>query len=717
VPLTFLVPAFLVGLAALAIPIVIHLTRKQRDRVMPFPSLMFLERVPYRAESRRRIHHWFLLLVRGLAVALLVLAFARPFLTDDDVLGVTGAGPTERVVVLDRSYSMAIGDRWERGRAAAAEVASGMGPLDRVSLVLFDLGADASVRSSSDPARLRQALDTARTSHRATRFGPALKLAQTILEESELPGRELVLVSDLQRSGWTGQEGITLPPGATVRTVRVGEAPPANTAVAGVGLARDLFEGRERVTPTARLTRIGGEGPLDVEVVLEVDGRELQRRRVTLPAAGAAPVSFEPFTLTERHTRGTVRVDDDELPHDNRHHFVLSPGRATGVLVLDPPGRGAEPSLYLAGALRISADQGFRVQVSGGAVPALDALAAYRVVVLNGRPFPRGAEGTRLRRFVEEGGGLILVAGERGGWPADAADLFAGTMGAVVDRDEDRGGRLGHVDYDHPVFELFRGPRRGDFSAARFFRARHWQIPPDVFAGDSVILAARFDDGSPALVERRVGAGRVLIWASTLDAFWTDLALQPVFLPFMHELVRYASGRTDVLDAFVAGQVLDVTDARAMETAGLGEVVEAIEAAQERVVLTPGGGDRPLPVGEASHFLELAESGFYEIRPPGRSEVRPVAVAVNVDPAEAELDPLDPQEVEAAILAGGDGGPLPPGEASRAQELQREDREKRQGLWRWLLVAAFGLLALETILSNRLSRVAGRRPKHVEATG
>jgi hypothetical protein len=364
--------------------------------------------------------------------------------------------------------------------------------------------------------------------------------------------------------------------------------------------------------------------------------------------------------------------------------------------------------------LRISRGGGFQLSVSGGPVPAATRLAAFHVVVLNGRPFPAGAEGTRLRGFVEDGGGLLLVAGEGGRWAAGDADLFPGTLGAVEDRDEGRGGRLGHLDYDHPIFEVFRGPRRGDFSATRIFRARGWEIPES----DPAILVARFDDGSPALVERRVGNGRVLVWASTLDASWTDLALQPVFLPFVHELLRYASGRVDVVDAFTAGQVLDVTNPRAMETAGLGEVREALASDEERVVLAPSGESTALPAGEGPHFLELAEQGFYEIRPPGGTALRPVAVAVNVDPAEAELDPLDPAEVEAAILSGiGAEGILPPDESAGAQELRREDQERRQSLWRWLLGAAFVILAVETALSNRLSRRMGRRRTHAEAMG
>ena len=713
-PLSFLVPAFLVGLAALAVPIIVHLTRKQRAKVVRFPSLMFLERVPYRAESRRRIHHWLLLSLRAIALALLVLAFARPFLDDEELTGLGSSGPTERVVLLDRSYSMEIGDRWEQALSAAREAVRDLGPLDRVSLVAFDQGAVTLARSTNDPARFRSALDTLGITDRGTRFGPALKLAQTILEESDLPARELVLVSDLQRAGWTGEEGVNLPPGTDVRTVPIGEPPPGNTAVAGVTLSRDLFQGVERITPTARLTRVGGDEPLDVTAVLEVDGRELQSRSVRLPAAGATLVPFQPFTLADRHTRGTIRIDPDLLARDNTIHFVASPGRSTRVLVLDPPRAGGDPSLYLTRALRISGGEGFQVSVSAGPTPAEAQLDAFHVVILNGRPFPAGSEGTRLRRFIEDGGGLLLIAGESGRWAADDVDLFPGTLGAVEDREEGRGGRLGHLDYDHPIFGVFRGPRRGDFSAARIFRARAWQIP----ASDSAILIARFDDGSPALAERRVGDGRVLVWASTLDALWTDLALQPVFLPFVHELLRYASGRVDVMDAFTAGQVLDVTDARAMETAGLGEVSEALASDEERVVLAPSGKSDPLPTGEGPHFLELAEQGFYEMRPPGETSRRPVAVAVNVDLAEAELDRLDPAEVEAAILSGdATDGLLPPDEAARTQELQREDQERRQSLWRWLLGAAFVILAVETALSNRLSRRTGRRPTHAEAMG
>ncbi len=705
-PLGFLVPAFLLGLAAVVIPILVHLTRKQKARVVEFPSLMFLDRVPFRAETRRRIHHWLLLLLRALAVALIVAAFSRPFFTGSAEAAGAGMGPREVVVLLDRSYSMGVEDRWDRALDAAREVFEDLGPLDRASLAVFGRNAAVSVRSTSDRNILLSALDTLRLSDESTSYGPGLKLAQTILEETDLPARELVLVGDFQRAGWTGDEGVFLPYGTVVTPVALGSDVPVNRAVARVTLPRQKLDGRDRVTPAARITRVGGEMEDTVEVILELEGRELQRQQVVLPANGAGGVIFDPFNLSQDYTRGAVRLSSpDELEPDDVNFFVLSPGRAISVLVLDDAGRGAASSLFLREALAISEENAFGVTVrAGGGVSNAD-LAETSVVVVNDRSLPEGNSSAALRSFVEEGGGLLVVMGERIRWPSDLADLLPGAFTEPLDRADGRGGRLGFMDYDHPVFEIFRGPRTGDFTGARFFRSR------DLLMADSETsqVLAKYDDGSVALAEKRVGEGRVLVWTSTMDAFWNDLAQQPVFLPFIHQLVKYVSGRTETVAAFTAGQVVDVTDATAMATAGLGEVAEALAGEEERVVFTPSGTSRPLPPGEGPHFLRLEEQGVYEIRTPGASNMRSLAVAVNVDLAEADLTPMDVEETVASLTSRPPEGEAPRMEGTQAARLRLEDQERRQSLWRFLLLIAFVLLALETIVSNRISRVAGKR--------
>ena len=103
--LAFLVPLFLLGFAGVVVPIVVHLTRRQRKNVVHFPSLMFLEKIPYQEQRRRRIQHWFLLSLRAVALALVAAAFARPFLDQSSGMALGSGGPREIVVLLDRPYS------------------------------------------------------------------------------------------------------------------------------------------------------------------------------------------------------------------------------------------------------------------------------------------------------------------------------------------------------------------------------------------------------------------------------------------------------------------------------------------------------------------------------------------------------------------------------------------------------------------------------------
>src|SRR2546428_12928066 len=133
--MSFLAPAFLLGLNAIAIPIVIHLIQRERKRVMRFPSLMFLQRIPYQSVHRRRIRHWLLLAMRAAAIALIVFAFARPFFPEGAMAAVAAGGAREVVILLDTSASMGYGDHWDRARDAARRVVRALGADDRATLV------------------------------------------------------------------------------------------------------------------------------------------------------------------------------------------------------------------------------------------------------------------------------------------------------------------------------------------------------------------------------------------------------------------------------------------------------------------------------------------------------------------------------------------------------------------------------------------------------
>jgi Mg-chelatase subunit ChlD len=711
--MAFLTPFFLAGLAALAVPVVIHLINRERREVVEFPSLMFLQRIPYRSVRRQKLRHVLLLVMRCLALAILVTAFARPFMRRPAAPRAASSGAREVVVLVDRSYSMGASDHWTRAQDAARRVVSTLAPTDRATVVSFDDDAAALTPPTGDRATLNAAIGALRPGSEGTRYAPALKLASQILSGSNLPRREVVLVSDFQRLGWTARDDIAFPSGTALTTVDVGagDSAVADAAVASVTVQRMEGE-RDRATVAARLTNTG-VGALDgVDATLELNGRAAETKRVAIPAHGAVQVRFAPTAIPSGTSAGVVRLTaadarGNRLAADDRYYFTVAADAAVSVLVVEPSTGRANQSLYLTRALDIGDRPSFRVDVrKAGGLTAAD-LEGRSLVIFDEVPPPGGDAAGRLREFLDDGGGVLVVAGDAlpdGAWAGSWGALLPGTVGSVVDRSGDAGGTLAWIDYDHPVFDIFNTPHSGDFATARFLRYRRLTIradsaargarapAPDSATGSHVL--ARFDDGGVALAEQRVGRGKVLVWTSTLDNYWNDLALQPVFLPFVHQLAKYAGRYSGARAWFTAGEVLDLS--RHAELAAKGS---RKPGGNPVVVEAPSGAKTRLP-SASEGLVPLHEQGFYEIRPEGAARGMGQRLAVNLDPAEANLARIDAQELKASVLAGGAGF----GGAVTTDAPTREDTERRQTIWWYLLAIAGVLLATETLMSNRLSR-------------
>ena len=685
--MSFLTPLFLLGLAGLAVPVIIHLIQRERRNVVQFPSLMFLQRIPYQSVQRRRIRNWPLLLLRLAALALIVAAFARPFVRRPAVAAAAAGGAREVVVLIDRSYSMAYGDRWARATAAARNAIGQVGPSDRASVVLFASGAQVALRSTPDRSRLNAAVTTGKPGAGATRYGPALKLAGSIASESALPRREVILISDFQRAGWQGAEGVRLPDRVVLTPVPIGEAETANVSVTPVSLQRTTFSEQDRVTVTGGVTNHGSKALPNLEMRLEIDGRVVQTEHVAVEPNSSASVTFAPFTPATRDTRGTVRIASDALVLDNAFNFTVSPKEPVRIIIAERPGATRDASLYLSRALALGEAPAFDITTKSIDAVSTEDLQRASVVILNDAPVAQ-LTAERLGAFVARGGGLLIAFGPRATWPTvtgASGDILPALPGQPIDRTSGQSARLGALEYGSPIFEPFRAPRSGDFSGARFYSYR--AVTP---AKDAQILA-RFDDGAAALIERRVGNGRVLVWTSTLDLQGNDLPLKSVFLPFIHRMVTTLASYSERPSWLTVGDVL--------EPARPAPVPGAVRQVIPRVVLTPAG-ERVTLDGEGPDVLELAEQGFYEVRAQGRDAAPPMTVASNVDLGESDLTPMDPQEVVAGAM-GRAGGAAPAGANVTATD---QEQERNQRVWWYLLFAGVVVLGLETLVGNRISR-------------
>ena len=715
--MSFLTPLFLLGLAALAVPILIHLTQKERKSVVEFPSLMFLRKIPYESVQRRRIRDWLLLALRLAAIALIVAAFARPFLRGSE-LAAAQSGARDIVVLLDRSYSMGYGDTWARAQRLAAEAIADATAADRVSLILFADTAEVALRSTPDQSRAVAEINAASPGPGSTKFGPALKLAGSLLAESLLPRKEVFVVSDFQRAGWQPDDTLRMPGGTTIKTVPVGGAQGASLALTPVALLRSSFDSAqdgpeqrrgareagqpERVTVTAGVLNRTSTAAADVPILLEIDGRVVQDLKITVGPTASATVSFAPLTVTAPNTRAVVRLGAagqtvDALARDNSFNFVITPSAPVPVMAVSQG--SAESMLYLSRALAIGEAPRFDASMQSPEALAGDAMNRARVMLLNDVPIS-DATATKLVTFVEGGGGLLLALGQRASWPQSRAQWLPVTIGQTVDRTRGAAARLSGMEFGHAIFEPFRAPRSGDFSSARFYSYR------SLTAAKDASVLARFDTGEPALVERAAGRGRVLVFASTLDLNWNDLALKPMFLPFVHQLGRHLSGFKEQPAWLTIGQVLDIDAAEIAAGATSGSAARATG----RAILAPSGQRRDLPAPVAATpggaappvaALELTEQGFYEIRGAGRDAGPVIVAASNVDLAESNLDRIDPQELVAAVTGNGTTGSTPGQDV-----LPDEAQELAQRVWWYLLFAGILLLIAETVLAHRLSKSA-----------
>jgi hypothetical protein len=242
--------------------------------------------------------------------------------------------------------------------------------------------------------------------------------------------------------------------------------------------------------------------------------------------------------------------------------------------------------------------------------------------------------------------------------------------------------RIASLDRTHPALDAFSEPRSGDFGTARFFR--HRKVKSE--AQDQIL--ARFDDGDPALIERRVGEGRVLVWTSTFDTYWNDFALQPVFLPFVHQITKSLAG---FRPPAVSQMVGDVVDLQTIPELGLtGEGKGALTATG------PDGQATPI-----TDVLQLAAQGFYSL---GRGGEELAVLAANVDVRESDLTAVDVEELGAALAPPGAGATST---QAAAVEQTPSERESSQGLWRYLVLGVLLLLVAEVFVANRLSAAGG----------
>ncbi len=696
--MNFLSPLFLVGAAAIALPIVFHLIRRTSREKLPFSSLMFLLPTPPRVTRRSRLENILLLILRCVVLALLALGFARPFF-QQAISNNQANGPGRKIVVLvDASASMKRGTLWADARAKAEEVFRKTTPADEVAVFTFDRAVNrlvnfdqwtamsAGERAALAVERLAQAAPTWADTH----LGNALVTAAEALDETgakdkqtdDARRRQIVLISDLQEGSrldalqayeWPKNIELLIEPVKTKRPTNAGlqlvadtDDSDKKTAAIRVRVSNSGDAAREQFQ--LGWTRAGEKG--FVGAVVDVYVPPGQSRVVPAPATPAGAVA----------DRLALQGDDEDF--DNTV-FVIAPEAArVNILYLgnDSEKDTAQPLFFLQRAFQQTRRQVVQVIARPGDAPlapgeiesaplviAADTLSEDRIKM--------------LRRLMNDGKTVLFAMKSAAAAPTLAALLNLGTVSAEEAASTGYA-MLGEIDFKHPLFAPFADPRFSDFTKIHFWK--HRRLDAAQLPGARVL--ARFDDGSAAFLEVPVGKGALLVLTSGWHPADSQLALSTKFVPLLYSILERSGGAVTPPAQYLVGE--------SVALAALGANTN-----QPATIRKPDGTSVELPGGEMK-FSGTDQPGIYTVT----SLQPPKQFAVNLAAEESKTAPLPTEELERL------GAPLKHQVRSVTRPVEEKQRllntelESRQKLWRWLMLAALIFLLAETWLAGRLTR-------------
>lgn len=658
--MSFLFPLYLLGAAALAVPILLHLRRRPPKEHIPFSSHMFLKKTPERLTRRTRLERWLLLALRCLALLLLAFAFTRPFFRSLTLPNEVAA-KTRAVILVDQSASMQREDLWQRALTEAKDALSRYGTNDEVAFAVFDeeltLLADlpswAALGERARAASIDGFLKKDSLTWKGTDIGGAMVEAADLLlaadADSPARTRELVVISDFQEGALTDR----LRAGAWPEEVEV--KPVALTVKAPGNLSANLAATPPRANiEEAEVYRVRIRNAADSESASAVFS--WKGFPDTAVEATIAPGSSRILTSTPRPEaaeRGILAVEGDNHLFDNE--IYVSPVRARPLrvhfLAGDTPAESAgSPLFYLRRALQPTPTLNPIVTV---AVNPSDPWPEETEVIVAAGSWSAEA-GARLQKFAEAGGLVIAVPSSN----AEASALTAVTgkeSWEISEADVDDYALFADLDFEHSVLEPFARARIRDFTKIRFWKHRIVSLPKDL--EDDTRILATFDGEFPALVETKVGEGTVFAFLSGWEPSESQLALSSKFVPLLFSILEHTGF--------------------------------SIRSAAT------------LYVGETEH----SKPGFYEKE--SSDEESKQLVAVNLHPTEGNTAPIDPfasfHEWNIPLINEAVEADRSKLTKTQLERLESEEKEESQKLWKWLILAALIFLIAESWLAGRPS--------------
>ena len=712
--LGFLAPLFVAaGIIGASIPIILHLLNRERARRLVFSTVRFIQMSHQTNVRRHKLKRLLLLLMRILMLALLGIAFARPFLAAAPVITQKIGGKRNAIIILDTSYSMQYEGTFRNAKEAGTKILDGLDSTDAACLILSSDSARVVAPLGSEFSHLKTALDTAEVTYEPTDYLDALQTADEILESIPIGQKQIYLISDMQKRGWENFiETDKLHPDVQIEFLNARVEQPRNLAITGINVPPVVLNEQQASHLVARVHNFGDEPVENLPVRLFIDGNVIHTVQLDIEPDDLADAVFKVDFRDEATHTGWVELPEDTLVVDNKRYFTLQSLQSIKVHAVGNTSRTRSSyqkseTFFMKMAFAAGSDAVPIDFSESTAVPDAATLARADVFILADVARLSPAEAARVKTYVAAGGGLILTVGDNldadaykqhlGGETGLMPCNFVQAVGDAFDRQQFR--VMATVKYEHPIFAPFKEPNHGDFGKARFYR--FFQAVP---TADATVIAA-YDDGSPALFEKRYGdprtlsatgtPGRVLCFTSTIDRDWNDLPIRAVYLPFLHESIKYLALKdVDIIPEYHIGERIELSAETEDEVTQRDPVVAVFNPNNVETRLQYDGDSTITSV----FYTDTAVPGIYSVHASG---VKSRYFVVNVDPTESDLASRDIEEIR-SMLKGATDESVDDTPAAELVAQYHEDVERKQDVWMYLMLAVFALAVTEMFLANRI---------------
>jgi hypothetical protein len=668
----FLAPWFLAGLAALGVPVFVHLLRRHVTVPRPVSSLMFFERGIQSSTRHHRLKHLILFALRAALVLLVVLAFANPFVRR------VAANSNGRLllIVLDNSFSMRAATRFADAKQQALSQLGGKPNSQRAQIMALGGQLQILTQPITDGVQLHAALDSIQPGDGHASFGDLGRAVRALSETVRMP-IDVHLYSDMQRTAMPANfADLVLPANATLALHMSANGDPApNWTIESVDAPADLSDPKDPHRSRVRAVVAGFSTPAATRTVsLSINGKTVATRRVDVPANGRAPVEFAPLDVNYGFNRCDVRIDNgDGFPADDASLFAVRRSDPQRVLFVHN-GEDVRSATYFGAALKAAAGSSFVLQsVAQEQATDFDPSRFAFVVLSDSVALPAIFEHA-LEQYVAKGGNVFIALGTNAGRRAHIPVWGNDVTGT---RDYARSGAasvIGQVDFAHPaLLDAQPGKDNGGWAEAHVFYT-------SIVDPRGARVAARLSDGTPLVLDKQVGLGHVLLLASGLENLTNDFPLHPVFVAFVDHVARYLSGTerlsgSRLVDSFVQLRSPGASEEGSVEVIG-------------------PDGRRLLSLAEArtAQTVRLDRAGFYQVRMVNGSDM---VIGVNPDRRESDLQPIA-ADVQRLWSGSAATGAAPTETASTTKEKYRPI-----SLWWYVMLLAFITALAETAFASR----------------